>query len=177
MAINQRGDIVGFSDLAGDVSGGVLNANFHAFLWTKESGRMTDLGVLPGDSLSEALDINDERQIVGLSLPSFRAFIYENGKMWNLNGLIPHDSSLFLIAANGINDRGEITGQACVIVDGGCPLGNNIPAFLAIPKRYEEVEGDSGSAALNIAVPEGVRQWVMRRVAFGHLGPERVGPP
>jgi probable HAF family extracellular repeat protein len=176
MAINKHGDIVGFSDLAGDVSGGVLNANFHAFLWTKQSGRMTDLGVLPGDSLSEALDINDEGQIVGLSLPSFRAFIYENGKMWDLNGLIPHDSSLFLIAANGINDRGEITGQACVIVDGGCPLGNNIPAFLAIPKRGGDDDDGGGSAAAYITVPEGIRERVMRRVAFGHLGPERVGP-
>lgn len=175
MAINRRGDIVGFSDLPGDVSGGVLTANFHAFLWTKETGRMTDLGVLPGDSLSEALDINDEGQIVGVSLPSFRAFIYENNKMWDLNSLIAHDSPLFLIGANGINDRGEITGEACIVVDGGCPLGNNIPAFLALPKAGGD-DDDGGPAAASVTVPDGLRQELMRRLAFGHFGPEAVKP-
>ncbi|MGA7554662.1 MAG: hypothetical protein WBW54_13010 [Candidatus Acidiferrales bacterium] len=176
MAINRRGDIVGFSDLPGDVSGGTLNANFHAFLWTKETGRMTDLGVLPGDSLSEALDINDEGQIVGVSLPSFRAFIYENDKMWDLNGLIAHDSPLFLIVANGINDRGEITGEACIVVDGGCPLGNNIPAFLTIPKAGGDDDDGGWSAAASVMVPDGLRQQLMRRLAFGHSGPEVVKP-
>ncbi|MGA7854144.1 MAG: hypothetical protein WCA15_12530 [Candidatus Acidiferrales bacterium] len=175
MAINRRGDIVGFSDLPGDVSGGTLNASFHAFLWTKETGRMTDLGVLAGDSLSEALDINDEGQIVGVSLPSFRAFIYENGKMWDLNSLIAHDSPLFLIGANGINDRGEITGEACIVVDGGCPLGNNIPAFLAVPRPGGDDDG-GWSAAASVTVPDGLRQQLMRRLAFGHFGPEVVKP-
>ena len=134
MAINHHGDvIVGFSDLPGDVAGGVLNPNFHAFIWTKASGKMTDIGVLPGDSLSEALDVNDQGQVVGVSLPSFHAFIYEDGKMFDLNSLIPKSSPLLLIAANGINENGEITGQACIISDGGCPLGANIPAFLASP--------------------------------------------
>jgi hypothetical protein len=90
--------------------------------------------------------------------------------------LIPNDSSLFLIAANGINDRGEITGQACVIVDGGCPLGNNIPAFLAAPRGGGD-QDDDGPAAVNITVPDSIRQRLMRRVAFGHLGPERVKTP
>jgi hypothetical protein len=63
-----------------------------------------------------------------------------------------------------------------VIVDGGCPLGNNIPAFLAIPKRGGDDDDGGGSAAAYITVPEGIRERVMRRVAFGHLGPERVGP-
>jgi probable HAF family extracellular repeat protein len=176
MAINQRGDIVGFSDLAGDVSGGVLTANFHAFIWTKATGRMTDLGVLPGDSLSEALDINDEGQVVGLSIPSFHAFIYENGKMQDLNSMIPTNSPLLLIEGGGINDRGEITGQACVIVDGGCPLGNNIPAFLAIPKQGDAGDESGWSTAANVTVSESVRQQLMRSVAFGHLAPEVVRP-
>lgn len=136
---------------------------------------MTDLGVLPGDSLSEALDINDEGQIVGVSLPSFRAFIYENGKMWDLNGLIAHDSPLFLIGANGINDRGEITGEACIVVDGGCPLGNNIPAFVAVPRPGGDDDG-GWSAAASVTVADGLRQQLMRRLAFGHFGPEVVKP-
>ena len=54
MAINNKGEVVGFSDLSGDGSG---TPNFHAFLWTKSSG-MKDLGTLPGDAYSEALGIN-----------------------------------------------------------------------------------------------------------------------
>jgi probable HAF family extracellular repeat protein len=180
MAINRRGDtIVGFSDLPGDVSGGVLTPNFHAFIWTKESGKMTDIGVLPGDTLSEALDVNDQGQVVGVSIPSFHAFIYENNKLRDLNALMPKGSPLLLIGANGINERGEITGQACIIADGGCPLGNNIPAFLAIPKfnGFDRDTADVSAEARNsdatsITVSEGVRQQMMRKLAFGHFGSE-----
>jgi len=180
MAINRRGDtIVGFSDLPGDVSGGVLTPNFHAFIWTKESGKMTDIGVLPGDTLSEALDVNDQGQVVGVSIPSFHAFIYENNQLRDLNVLMPKGSPLLLIGANGINERGEITGQACIIADGGCPLGNNIPAFLAIPKfnGFDRDTGDVSAEARNsdatsITVSEGVRQQMMRKLAFGHFGSE-----
>jgi probable HAF family extracellular repeat protein len=184
MAINHRGDIiVGFSDLAGDVVGGVLSPNFHAFIWTKESGKMTDIGVLPGDSLSEALDVNDRGQVVGVSIPSFHAFIYENNKLTDLNILMPKNSPLLLIGANGINENGEITGQACIIADGACPLGNNIPAFLAVPTLFG-LGGDSGDVfveatnteAATITVAEGIRQQMMRKLAFGHLKPEQVKP-
>ena len=180
MAINHRGDtIVGFSDLPGDVVGGVLSPNFHAFIWTKASGKMTDIGVLAGDSLSEALDVNDQGQVVGVSLPSFHAFIYKDGQMFDLNSLIPKSSPLLLIAANGINEKGDITGQACIISDGGCPLGANIPAFLAVPHHqdYGDPSADAASETTNgeaasITVSEGIRQQMMRKLAFGHFGPE-----
>jgi probable HAF family extracellular repeat protein len=185
MAINHRGDtIVGFSDLPGDVVDGVLNANFHAFVWTKQSGKMIDIGTLPGDSLSEALDVNDQGQVVGVSLPSFHAFIYEGGTMFDLNKFIPKSSPLLLIGANGINENGEITGQACIISDGGCPLGANIPAFLAVPKYlgYGDTSDDASATettdndAADMTVSEGIRQQMMRKIAFGHLAPEKVKP-
>ncbi len=178
MAINSRGDIVGFSDLPDDVTDGTLAPNFHAFLWTKETGKMTDLGVLPGDSLSEALDINDQGQVVGVSFPSTHAFLYENGKMMDLNTLLPSGSPLLLLFAGGINDRGEITGQACVIVDGGCPAGNETPAFLAVPSDERKADGTwSGDAAgFQTSLPDAVREQIKRRVAFGHLGTELTRP-
>lgn len=177
-AINQRGDVVGFSDLPGDVVDGVLTPNFHAFIWTKETGKMIDIGVLPGDSLSEALDINDDGVVVGVSIPSFHGFIYKmGGTIQDINKFIPQDSPLIIIGANGINDRGEITGQGCIVADGGCPLGNNIPAILAVPSGDEpSIDAFSalGNERANVVVSEGIRQQLMRHLAFGHLGPEPI---
>lgn len=133
MAINERGDVVGFSDLSGDTSG---NPNFHAFLWTKANG-MQDLGTLPGDAYSEALGINDDGTIVGVSygasFSTSRAFIYENGTMTDLNTLISPSSSLYLLFANDIDDKGAITGGACALTSGSC--GSSSPAFLATPTQ------------------------------------------
>ena len=131
MAINERGDVVGFSDLSGDSSG---NPNFHAFLWTRSHG-MQDLGTLYGDEYSEALGINDSGVIVGVSygvsFSTSRAFIYENGKMSDLNTLIGPSASLYLLFANDINDKGVIAGGACVLASGSCSTSQ--PAFTATP--------------------------------------------
>jgi probable HAF family extracellular repeat protein len=166
MAINSRGDIVGFSDLPGDESTGQLVANFHAFIWTKETGRMVDIGTLPGDNVSEALDINDLDQVVGVSFPSAHAFLWQNGKIEDLNSFIPSDSPLVLITASGINNSGQITGQACVIADGGCPFGSDTPAFLAFP-AIGGFFSDTEAGRAQVAIPIGIRQQVMRRWTFG----------
>lgn len=129
MAINNQGQIVGFSDLAGDDNG--QNPNFHAFLWTQGRG-IQDLGALPGDAISEALGINDQGQVVGVSygagFSNPRAFIWQNGVMTDLNTLIPANSSLYLQVGQEINDLGVIVGDA---TDPG--NGTN-PAFVAIPR-------------------------------------------
>lgn len=161
VAINNHGEIAGFSDLPGDVSGGVLSPNFHAVLWTKEHV-IRDLGTLPGDNISEATGINDEGQIVGVSYPSSHAFIWQDGVMTDLNTLIPSDSSLYLISTGDINDKGEITGQACVVSKGACT--SEMPAFLAIPIREDEwseaeTSGDEGP---RVVVPETVRDQAQR---------------
>ena len=59
-AINNRGQVVGHSDLTGDTT-------FHAYLWTRETG-MRDLGTLQGDFASLAIGINDRGEVVGASL-------------------------------------------------------------------------------------------------------------
>jgi len=129
MALNNHGQIVGFSDLPGDQHG--ANPNFHAFLWTQSRG-IQDLGTLPGDAISEALGINDQGQVVGVSygagFTNPRAFLWQDGVMTDLNTLIPSGSSLYLQAAQEINDLGEIVGQASDQTTG------NAPAFLLIPR-------------------------------------------
>jgi probable HAF family extracellular repeat protein len=121
LAINNEGQVVGISDLPGDTT-------THAFLW--QQGVMTDLGTLPGDALSIANDINAKGQVVGISCDvnfNCRAFLWENGLMTDLNALISPDSPLYLTYGGGINDRGEIAGQAFD------PNTGDTPAFLAIP--------------------------------------------
>ena len=51
--INNRGQVVGFSDLPNDNNG--ASPNFHAFLWTSRHG-MQDLGTLPGGSASAGFE-------------------------------------------------------------------------------------------------------------------------
>jgi probable HAF family extracellular repeat protein len=132
-AINNRGVVVGASDLVG----GYIPC---AFLWTKDAG-MQKIGTLPGDYTSHAFGINNEGQVVGESCDqswNCRAFIWQDGVMTDLNTLIPPNSSLYLMVADDINDRGEITGQACVgVLSNGTCTGES-PAFLAVPV----VDGD-----------------------------------
>lgn len=139
MDINNRGDVVGFSDLAGD---GPLAPNFNAFFWsahpfdcngTEVSGGTCDLGVASGDNLSEALGVNERGQVVGASFgaadPFGRAFIWQNGRMTDLNTLVAPGTTLFLTDAQEINDRGVITGQALV------PATQALVAFKAVPMK------------------------------------------
>jgi len=101
-AINDSGEVVGYSYLAGD-------QNKHAFLY--KDGKMTDLGTLGGTS-SEAKGINKSGQVVGWSDNSSgerRAFIYDstNG-MKDLNDLIPAGLGWSIDEATAINNNGQI---------------------------------------------------------------------
>lgn len=89
----------------------------HAFLW--QNGKMTDFGTPPGDHLSSAGDINDAGQVVGESCESVtdyphhcHMFIWQNGSMTNLNTLVRPASPLNLVHWGGINQHGDIAGQA-----------------------------------------------------------------
>lgn len=124
MDISQIGHVTGFSDLAGD---SVDSPNFNGFFWSKKSG-LVNLHTLPGDSLSEGLGINDRDQIVGISLPSAHAFIWQKGVMMDMNTLISPNSGLTLVAAQDINDSGVITGQAQDSSSGA------LVGFVAVPK-------------------------------------------
>ena len=135
MDIDDAGDVVGFSDTPGD---GIHAPNFQAFRWSARpfdcNGTRTagtcNLGSLPGDAISEALGVNNRGQVVGISLgstPFGQAFIYEGGKLTNLNDLVLTGTRLFLTDAQEINDEGVITGQAYD------PDSGVIKAFMAVP--------------------------------------------
>lgn len=122
MDINEKGDVTGFSDLPGDSASA---PNFHAFLWTA-SGGTVDLGVLPGDSISEGLGINANDQVVGVSYPSGHAFIWQNGTMTDMNTLVVN-SQYLLIDAQEISNNGVVTGEAQ-------DTAGDILAFAATPQ-------------------------------------------
>jgi probable HAF family extracellular repeat protein len=159
-AINNVGTVVGFSLPAGQDG----TRNFEAFLWTQATG-IQRLGKLPGDIRAEALGVNEKNQVVGLSRGGpflFRAFIWQNGVMSDLNTMTVAGSP-FLLYANDINDRGEITGEAFD------PNTLAAPAFLGIPVFGGA--GAAGQAVVNesptVILPGDVRKHLQQRVGFG----------
>ena len=111
-SINDRGDVAGTSEYT--------DGTVHSFLWTRATG-MHDLGTLtPATFLTVAgccRTVNDRDEVVGFSIDpnGMTAFLWKDGKMMDLNTLIPANSPLHLLAASSINDDGEIAGQACVM--------------------------------------------------------------
>jgi len=164
-AINRKGEIVGFSDLPNDDP---AHPNYHAFLWTRAGG-IQDLQTVPGDVRSQALGINNHEQVVGLSIDAahhLRAFLWQDGVDMDLNALVPPGTP-FLIYANDINDRGEITGEAFD------PVSGTAPAFMLVPVGEQQTEAaaptraDLGIAPPRVAVPESVRRQVERGLMLG----------
>jgi len=123
--INARGQAIGASDLPGDTNffaGPFIN--FHAFLW--QQGVLTDLGTLPGDTVSYPNSIDNKGQIAG---QGSRAIFWDSGgNLIDLNTLVPGPpfSPLYLLSAIDINDQGEIVGL-------GLAANGELHGFLAVP--------------------------------------------
>ena len=103
-ALNNHGAIIGSCDLP--------DGGGHAVIWKK--GVVTDMGALgDGEGPSTALDINDQSQVVGCSSADdkLRAFLWQDGKMIDLNKAITPHSGWLLMVASRINDKGEILGR------------------------------------------------------------------
>src|SRR5579884_2056781 len=127
-AINNAGQVVGFANLPNSGTG----FNPVGFIWSR-GHKIQQLGPLPGNSNSWAWGINSKGQVVGQSFgPGGRAFLYQDGTMYDLNALVLPGSPLQLLLANDINDRGEIVGFAKDL-----NTGNQV-AFLAVPVDDED---------------------------------------
>lgn len=161
-AINNQGTVVGFSLPAGQDG----TRNFEAFLWS-QAGGLQRLGKLPGDIRAEALGVNEKNQVVGLSRGGphvFRAFLWQNGVMADLNCLtLP--GSPFLLLAGDINDRGEISGE---LFDPTAVFG---PGFRGIPI----LNGTGSTCPTGAAVADGSQAATLPDNVRKHLQ-QRLGP-
>lgn len=118
-AISESGEVAGSSWLPNPSGPGFV---IHATWWAPDSREATpaysvlDLGTLPGYTRSQALGINSLGQIVGnCSYPDpneWRAFLWQNGVIYDLNAFIPANAGILLTLATDINDAGQITGWA-----------------------------------------------------------------
>lgn len=161
-AINDRGEVAGFSSLPGDSS-------VHSFLWTKGAG-MQDLGALGTDYLGDPAGINNNAQVVGGSCDisgNCRAFVWEKNVLSDLNDLIAPDSPLYLIYALGINDAGEIVGFGLQKSNG------DLHAYVASPVRGKSTPQSAtptqsaNTQSRPIAQPENIRILFQQRMPVG----------
>lgn len=107
-ALNDRGDVVGFSDA------GTKDKAVHAILWKNgKVGDAVDLGLLPGYVSSEAYGVNNNRVVFGVLYDKKERmfpFRWEAGRMTLLKG---PDGRLQQVDApdrNMVNDSGQIAG-------------------------------------------------------------------
>jgi probable HAF family extracellular repeat protein len=122
--LNDRGDVVGYSAIGGQTPtnssstttfGGLSGNTVNAFLWNSTQGIM-NLGSLSPQDNSYAQSINENRQVVGYSYGldngsyRYRATIWNNGVINDLNSLVDPALGWSLRVANAINDKGQVVG-------------------------------------------------------------------
>lgn len=113
-AINDHGQIVGYAGLAYYPANPAELYPQTAFLY--QNGVLTNLGGLAPHWSSTATDINNLGQIVGsanLSDVLSHGFLYQNGKMIDLNTLIDPATGWTIEGAAAINDLQQIAATAC----------------------------------------------------------------
>jgi probable HAF family extracellular repeat protein len=152
-AINDKVQVTGVSVLPDGI-------NTHAFLWS--SGTMRDLGALPGDNMSAGLGMNNFGDVAGSSIAGPdpltgvpKAVVWHNGRITDLNTVVPADTSLFLLTAFMINDVGQVAGF-------GVDLNTSeVHAFLATPQLTSGAPDARGAVELR-SLPSHVQKQLRR---------------
>ncbi|MEH1948726.1 MAG: DUF3466 family protein [Nostoc sp.] len=117
---------------------GILNSG-RAFLY--ENGQTTNLGTFPGDSYSQANDVNNSGQVVGSSgltgVNDSRAFVYSSSTgLQDLGRLRPTD--LFSTGL-GINNLGQVVGFSGTNNNFFAAVSNGLRAFLYSDKTLYDL--------------------------------------
>ncbi len=144
----------------------------HAVLW--KNGSIHDLGTVDEDGCSWAWGLNSLDQVVGISTPFCdfsiaRAFLWDHGRMVDLNTLVASDSALHLVYAEAINDSGVIAGigvpsgvspvdverlgHAYVLI----PEGNSSSTEAADPTTLNAIQRGSSALDMKRATAELIR--------------------
>ena len=162
-AFNNRGELVGSSNLAGDLKS-------HPYLWTKNRG-MQDLGTLGGDNgvtnwINEAGDVAGKADLPGPLPQNHNAVLWKNGVIRDL-GSLPGDS-----CANAyyVNAGGQVVGTSenrdlCLVPTGEhaflwehdgpmVDLNNLIPPGSSLQLTFAVAINDHGEIA-GFGVPAG----------------------
>lgn len=131
--INGSGEVVGWATVAGVP--GTPDGPVHAAIWSENAAK--DLGVPSGYDDSRAAAVNNLGDVVGTvglltntDDEQTRAFLYTGGRVRFLDDLIPRNSGWTLMAATGINDRGQIVGWGTRFAIPGAH------AFLLTPRSH-----------------------------------------
>ena len=125
--VNNAGQVAGWVGASGGTPGRGLTFRYQAFLWQK--GKMRGLGSIPRLPDSKASALNDKGQVVGNAYHKTdeAALLWQHGKVYELNTLVPPGSGWKLQNALVINNSGWITGNG---IHNGIRRG-----FLLIPQR------------------------------------------
>jgi len=158
--LNNRGQVVGLSNLAGDQTA-------HPFLWTK-SGGIQDIGTL-GGIFGQANWISEAGEIVGLAnIPgdqAFFAFLWKEGVLTNL-GAVDRDACS---VAWGINSQSQVVGvsaKTCAFAaadrhaflwDGGnmIDLNSFLPPGAALQQLTDAYNINDRGEIVGLGVPPG----------------------
>lgn len=151
--VNRLGQVVGSSTT-------VYDAESHGFIY--QGGAMTDLGTLGGTNGSPVA-MNDLGQVVGdckFTNGVTHPFLWEKGRIIDLNTLLPQNSGWELTNARLINNAGRIVGLGLYqgtsqwfIVD--VVPGNQTPIAVAGPDQVVECGNSATLDASSSSDPDG----------------------